>query len=416
MEWSERLRMAFEGLGDHPRRAVASAMGVFWGAAAIVLLLAWGAGFREYMKKELSSFGRGCVIVIPGRTSSGFPGFREGVLVRVGREDVLRAESEAADLVEAILPIQWTTERVVVEAGGRNRRLHVDGTDHRYPAYRGFELAFGRWFDAREVAGHKAVVVLGWQAAEQLFGRPAEALGRPLRVAGQGFEVIGVTSEKGRQYVETRRADNQLVMMPITTAEDRLGLDEERITRLLVYPRKAVRAVDARTATLAALGPYAGFHPDDADAVRSYDVTEFLGLVDLFYAGFMIFVGVAGTVTLLIGGVGIANYHLATLAERSAEIAVAKAVGARERTLAVQTVLEALLVAGAAAAGGLATGLVGCWALATLPPPDTLPAPIVSPLALGVTFAALLAVSITASVIPALRVRAIGVAAALRQA
>jgi putative ABC transport system permease protein len=414
MEWSERLRMAREGLGDHPGRAVASSLGVFWGAAAIVVLLAWGAGFRVYMKHELSSFGRGCVIMLPGITSSGFPGYRAGVWVRIGREETARAEAAAGDRVDAVLPIQWSRERAVVEAEGRYRRLDVNGVDARYPAYRGFEVAHGRFFSPDEVAKRRTVAVLGPTAARSLFGDPAAAVGRSVRVDGRSFEVVGVTDDKGRQYLETRRPDDRLVLVPITTGEDRLGFDEERLSRILVYPRPGVDAADALRATLEALGPLAGFHPDDADAVRTYDVTEFLGLVDLFYAGFMIFVGVAGTVTLVIGGVGIANYHLAILAERTVEIAVAKAVGARERTLAVQTVLEALLVAGTAAAAGVLLGLVICWALTTLPPPDTVPPPLVSPLALGVTFLALLAVSVTASVIPALRVRATPVAAALR--
>jgi len=415
MEWSERVRMALEGLSDHPRRAVASAMGVFWGAAAIILLLAWGAGFREFMKAELSSFGRGCIIVIPGVSSSGHPGYRKGVRVRIARTDAARAEAEAGPLVEAILPLQWSTRRRLVEAKGRNRRLDVNGTDERYAAYRGFAMAQGRFFDSSEVQGRKPVAVLGHEAATFLFGQADAAVGRSLRISGKAFQVIGVTDEKGRQYVETRRPDNRLVIVPITTAESRLGMDAEAVSRLLVYGRPGVPGPIVRARALAALGPRSGFHPQDQDAVRSYDVTEFFGLVDLFYAGFMIFVGIAGTVTLVIGGVGIANYHLAILAERSLEIAVAKAVGARERTLALQTILEALIVAGGAAAGGLLLGLLGCWALATLPPADTIPAPIVSPVGLGVTFLALLAVSITASAIPAARVRTIGVSAALRQ-
>ena len=91
MELRESLRQAVEVLSDHPRRAAASSLGVFWGAAAIVLLMAWGAGFRDYMKIELGRFGRSFVMMFPATTSSGFPGYRKGVRVEISREDVVAA-------------------------------------------------------------------------------------------------------------------------------------------------------------------------------------------------------------------------------------------------------------------------------------------------------------------------------------
>ena len=106
-----------------------------------------------------------------------------------------------------------------------------------------------------------------------------------------------------------------------------------------------------------------------AGASRSgigYDMSRSLGLIDLFYSGFMVFIGVAGTITLLIGGVGIANYHLALLSERAVEIAVAKALGARNSLLIAQTVLESLLVSTGSAGLGILLGLTGCWALSQL--------------------------------------------------
>jgi len=122
----------------------------------------------------------------------------------------------------------------------------------------------------------------------------------------------------------------------------------------------------------------------------------------------------AGSLTLVIGGIGVANYQLATIAERSMEIAVARAIGARTRTVMTQTALEALLVAGGAALAGVALGLLGCLALATLPPPGMFPAPIVSPVVVGITLSALLAVAAAAAILPALRVRQLDVATALR--
>jgi putative ABC transport system permease protein len=414
MELRESLRQAIETLSDHPRRVVASSLGVFWGAAAIVLLMAGGAGFREYMKIELGSFGKGLVMMYPAITSSGFPGYRKGVRVEIAREDAAAAARENADLIEAILPEHVSEERVLVEAGDRVRRLDLTGADPRYAHYRKFAIGRGRFFDASDVEGRRAVAILGFEAAVDLFGTAEGALGGRIRVEGRGFEVIGVADRKGRQYMNTHRPDNRLLILPITTAEAKLGYRKEAVSKLLVFQRPGVSAAKSVEAVLASLGPRSGFHPDDDDAIKWFDSARFLGLVDLFYAGFSVFIGVAGIVTLLIGAVGIANYHLATLSERSVEIAVSKAIGARNRVLIFQTLLESLLVSGSAALGGVSLGLAACAVLGWLSSSQALPHPIVSPPAVLVTFVAVLGVAVVAAALPARRVTRIEISTALR--
>jgi putative ABC transport system permease protein len=172
--------------------------------------------------------------------------------------------------------------------------------------------------------------------------------------------------------------------------------------------------VESVNAVLSSLGPPSGFHPRDPDALKWFDSAQLLGLVDIFYAGFSVFIGVAGIVTLLIGAVGIANYHLATLSERSVEIAVSKAIGATNRALIFQTVLESLLVSGSAALGGVSLGLVACAALGRMASSQALPHPIVSLPAVIVTFVAVLGVAVVAAALPARRVSRIEISEALR--
>lgn len=414
MDLREQLRQAVESFRDHPRRVLAASLGVFWGAAGIVVLMSYGAGFREYMRAEFHRFGRGVIAIHPSITSSGFPGFRRGVRVRFDREDAAAVERATSELVEAVLPEHLSIERVLVKAGDRIRRLDLHATDPRYALYRNFEIEHGRFYDLRDVEKRAAVAVLGHDAAVDLFGSARAALGRSLRVSGQAFEVIGVPRQKGRQYMNTHRPDNRLLLIPVTAAEARLGYPEQSLGRIFVVPRPGLRSADVISAVRASLGPRIGFHPDDRDAIRWYDVSQILGLVDLFYAGFMVFVGVAGTVTLLIGGVGIANYQLAILAERTLEIAVAKAVGARNRTLVAQAVIESGLVSGVTAALGVLVGVATCAALAAVTPAEKYPLPILSPVVAGVTLFAVCGVALLASLLPALRVRRIEISAALR--
>jgi putative ABC transport system permease protein len=417
MDVGERLRQAWESIADNPRRVAASAMGVFWGAAAIVLLLAWGTGFRDYMRSELGRYGRPSIFVIPGSTSSGFPGYRPGVPVRASRRDAEIAERENSELVAAILAEHWSEGRVLVEARGKVRRLDMTATDHRFDEFRRFQIGAGRFLEAGDVARSRPVAVLGYEAARELFDDPAAAVGRTLRIEGEPFELIGVFDEKsGRQYTNTNRPENRLLIVPNSSAESRLGYDEQRVRIFTVFPREGADTDEAFRAVVASLARRAGFHPDDTDAVRHFDLSHILGLLDLMHVGFTLFIGVAGTITLLVGGVGIANYHLAMLAERSVEIAVAKAIGARSRTLVLQSVLESTLVSGTAAALGLAVGLAGGLGLSHLAPSGMFPVPVISATAIGITASALVGVAIVAALVPALRVRRMDVSTALREA
>ena len=416
MEVAERLRQAWESIADHPRRVAASALGVFWGAAAIVLMLAWGTGFRDYMRSELARFGRPSIFVIPGSSSSGFPGYRPGVPVRASRQDALIAERENSDLVAAILAEHWSEGRVLVEAGGRVRRLDLTATDHRFDELRRFRVGAGRFLDAADVERSRPVAVLGHEAARELFNEPVAAVGRTLRIEGEPFEVIGVFDEKaGRQYTNTNRPENRLLIVPNSSVEARLGYDEHRVRILNVYPRAGSDSKLAFRAVVKSLARRGGFHPDDIDALRHFDLSHILGMLDLMHVGFTFFIGVAGTITLLVGGVGIANYHLAMLAERSVEIAVAKAIGARNRTLMLQSALESTLVSVTAAALGLGFGLAAGLGLTRLAPVGMFPVPVISGTSIGITLAALVGVAVVAALVPALRVRKLDVSTALRE-
>ena len=416
MEMVESLRQAGESIADHPRRVIASAMGVFWGAAAVILMLSFGSGFTEFFQIEFGKFGRPSLFVIPGLSSSGFPGYRPGVPVSFDREDALAVERATSEHVAAVLGEHMSQERLLVEVSGRVRRLDLTASDDRFAYYRKFDLAHGRFFSAGDVERHRAVAVLGYDAAEDLFGHPEDGLGRSLRVEGQPFELIGVFARKrGRQYMNTNRPDNRLLVVPLTAAESRLGMDRERLDWATVYLRPGVDSKVALREVTAALAARAGFHPDDQDALRHFDIAQILGSIDLMNVGLTLFIGIAGTITLLVGGIGIANYHLATLAERSVEIGVAKALGARNRALMAQSVLESVLVSGAAGLLGVGLGVALTQLAGAVIPPEVFPAPEVSPGAAAIAVTALVAVTSVAALVPARRVQQMDISIALRE-
>ncbi len=412
LDWREALAQALDSIRSHFARVVASSMGVFGGAAAIVLLLSYGVGFREFTRTEFARFGRGLVLVVPAFTSSGYAGYRAGLPVRIARRDLASAERSPG--IDAVLPEQTYDARLRVAAEGRALRLDVSGTDHRYGAYRGFRMQHGRFFDARDVDRGRSAAVLGNEAAVELFGSAADAPGRSIRIAGRSFEVIGVAARKGMQYYNTARPDDRLVMIPVTAAEARLGSDPEAVSRVLLFPRPGVDAESALRALTAAIGPASRFDPRDLDALRWFDTTSVDRIAERFYTGFMLFIALAGLVTLMIAGVGIANYQLAVLEERVVEIGVAKALGARNRTLMCESLLESALVSGGSALLGAGLGWAAVQLLQLVGRGASHPTPQLSPLILAITFAALVATALASVVLPALRVRSIDVGVALR--
>jgi putative ABC transport system permease protein len=367
------------------------------------------------MKREFERYGRPAVGMVPGVSSSGFPGYRPGVPVRVSREDASVAELENHELVEAALAEHYSNGRLLVEVRGKVRRLDMTATDHRFLRYRNFRIGEGRFFNAADVERARPVAVLGYEAAQELLDDPRRDLGRTIRISGEPFELIGILHEKsGRQYNNTNRPENRLLLVPNSSAEARLGFDEDRVSVIWTYTRPGADSQEVLRGMVASLAKRRGLHPEDTDAFRHFDMSNVTRLLDLMYAGFALFMGVAGTVTLLIGGVGIANYHLAMLAEREVEIGVAKAIGARNGSLMAQSVLESLLVSGVAALAGVALGWVGCSALEHLTPPGMFPTPVVSGLVIGITLCALVGVAVVAALVPALRVRSMDISIALR--
>lgn len=414
MEAREYVLGAVVAVREHPGRALASSLGVFWGAVALVLLLAWGSGFHEFARRELTRFGRGQVLLIPAVTSSGFPGQRKGVPVRISRSAVGAAEGDVGELVEALLPEHFSKERVLVEARGRWRRLHLVASDERYARYRNLSIEYGRPIDLSDVERDRPVAALGHDAAEDLFGSANAAVGEAIRVDGRPFRVVGVMRKKGQQNLDARRPDDRILLIPITSAEARLGYDEEALSRVLLVPWPGADSEAAVRAALEALGRRSRFHPDDQHAIRVVNMTKLLGSLDLFYAGFMVFVGLAGTVTLLVAALGIANYHLALMEERTVEYGVARAVGARRGTLVAQTLVESLFLSVGSSVFGLLVGIAICWMIGQLPLPEFFPRPSLSLSVSAVTILALSSAAGLAALLPGLRAGRLDVGSALR--
>ena len=340
-------REAVVGLVRNRVRAGLSMLGISWGIVSVVVLLAYGEGFNQALQRGFQgAFGDGVSIVFAGQTSMQAGGERAGRPVRFRLTDL-----EILD--EMPLIKDWSPEYMrdlPVSWGTRLASYRVRGVAPAYEKMRTQPAAAGRFIDAEDVRLQRRVVFLGSTVALKLFGN-VPAVGETVRIQGMAFEVIGVQKEKV-QLSSYGRPDKESVFIPYTTAGQ---LWNTEFVNVLVY-----QAVDATLDSRAtqqvreALAKRLRFNPADERALRvsgSAESQEIAGGIVLSLKLVLTFIGV---LTLAIGGVGVMNIMFVSVTERTREIGLRKALGARKGSILLQFMLEGLATTFAGGAAGVA--------------------------------------------------------------
>ena len=322
------------------RKTVLTILGMAWGIATVVLLLAYGDGFGRAIQGIFETFGAKAVGVYPGRTSQQAGGNKAGVQIRFTQEDV--------ELVRNVAPLVRHMARVldkqtIVQNGNRSFTLPVFGADPSIQGIWNLRLETGRFLNDQDNAEHGHVVVLGSEAREKLFsGMPA--LGESLRIGGSSFEVIGILDPRPQ---EGDSDENRTVYIPYNAMDilqdthyiggiwfDFEGLDHNKVTAAL---RNSLAAAH-------------NFKPDDQRAIFIFDAMKQLDQFAIISLALKLLLAIVGTLTLAIGGIGLMNMMLVSVTQRTREIGVEKALGATRRNILFQFLSEALVIT---AVGGL---------------------------------------------------------------
>lgn len=340
------LRVALKSLSANKLRTLLSMLGIIIGVGAVISMLALGTGAQKQVLSSMQAMGTDMLIVRPGQ--AGFRGVAQGNQDNLTLKD---AESLLAKVPEVHQVAPVVSGSVQMKYFGKNVRSTLTGTALTYFRIRNFEVEKGRSFTESETDTHARVAVIGPQTAENLFGL-SDPLEKTLKLNGINFKVVGILKSKGDQG--WFNPDDQ-VIIPYTTAMNQvLGLEYLREIDLQVSSGADINAAQDQATEVLRKNHRLQEGADDNFNIRNQ--AETIETASSFSRIFTILLGGIASISLLVGGIGIMNIMLVTVTERTREIGVRKAIGARKKDILLQFLLESILLS---CTGGLIGVLVG---------------------------------------------------------
>jgi putative ABC transport system permease protein len=333
---------AIEAMRHNGRRTAITIVGMAWGIATVVLLLAYGAGFGQAFENIFAQFGTNMIGVFPGRTSEQAGGAKAGVQVRLQQDDVERIQETVPGILR-VSPVMWKT--VPVQNDLHSYNWEVDGIMPELQSIQKFELSEGRELSEADLQQRAHVAVIGSEAKTKLFSG-LYPIGQTVRLNGVSFEVIGVLTPKMQESDDNV---NRTIDIPFTTMGDLK--DTKYIDGIWMDYKGDPKTVE--TALRNELGATHGFRGTDRQAVFVANIMEQLQQFRIISLGLQVLLLFIGALTLGIAGIGLMNIMLVSVQQRTREIGVEKALGARKRHILMQFLAEALVISGVGGAGGI---------------------------------------------------------------
>src|ERR1700691_4452295 len=328
------LQEAYAAMRHNRRRTALTMLGMGWGIATVVMLLAYGDGFGQACANIFANFGTKLVIVAPGKTSTQAGGQKSGVQIRFTQDDV---ETLATNLPQIIHITPTVEKQANVQYDNRDFTFTVSGNDPNVLSIRALKLEQGRFYNMEDHVQRARVAVIGSEAKEKLFsGR--NALGEYIRIDGLSFEVIGILSSKMQEGDDDI---NRVIYVPFTTMSD---LKDTHYLDSIWFNYETPEYERLEQAALVVLAGEHKFNPTDRRAVRIFNLMEQVHQFEVITIGLKILLGFIGTLTLGIGGVGLMNIMLVSVTQRTREIGVEKALGARRSDILLQFLAESLTI------------------------------------------------------------------------
>ena len=350
----ETVQGIFFYLHQYKSRTFMTMFGIIWGTMTVIVLLAFGGGVDRSMRKNMHGMGEGIAIMWPGRTSIPFEGYGRNRQLYFLYDDAAILRQEIKE-IESISP-EFSRWGMACRVDDRVNQPNISGVITEYgPMRHIWPQPGGRWLNELDLQERRRVAFLGNELKDFLFGKETDAIGQFFKIGDIPFQVVGVLRPKTQNSSYSSR-DKDRVFIPATTFQAMFG---DRYLNNMVYKVKDPKKANLVEKKLDQLyGRKFHFDPNDAEALWIWDTTEMDKFVDGFSLGLRSFLGLIGAITLIVGGIGLANIMYVVVQERTHEIGIQRAVGAHRRTIMRQFMLECFLIVAMSALIGFALAFV----------------------------------------------------------
>jgi len=391
----EVVRQLLRDIRNQKLRTFLTVFGLVWGTVAVTLLLAFGVGLKKQLVKSAAGLGDRICIAWPGLTSIAYQGLGKGRRIRLTEEDVEYVRSRAEGLLAISSEYEETTK---LHYGTKTWPVDVSGVSPEFGRMRSLiPQSGGRFLNETDMEQRRRVVFLGDKLAENLFGKEP-AVGKTVMMWGSPFLVVGVLKPKTQDSSYSGR-DNDKASIPGSTLRALTGA--KYLAPLIYQADPAIGAKKVTANVLAALGERKRFDPKDKEALSVWDTTQQFEFFDNFMLAFNLFLGIVGSLTLVVGGIGVSNIMNVVVEERTKEIGIKMALGAKQGFILRQFLLETLALTAVGGGIGFAISLAICAAAEKLPGKEYVGVPEVSLLVAAVTTTVLGTIGLLAGWFPA---------------
>ena len=370
------IGLALESILKNKMRAMLTMLGIVIGVAVVIVMVAVGYGARSRIHEQINSLGTNMIVITPGASTSG--GVSQGAQafanLTLADAEKIRGESQ---IVTAVSPVVIGRSQVI--ANGSNWRTAINGVDTDYQTIRDWQTDMGAFFGPDDVRAVRSVAVLGRTVARNIFG-DGDPTGQEIQIGATRFKVAGVLAPKGQNA--TGNDADDVILIPYTTASTRLT-GRPRIPQILVSAPSEGDIAAAQDEIRTLLRESHRIASGDEDDFTVRNQTELAATAESSTRVMTILMAAIASISLLVGGIGIMNIMLVSVTERTREIGIRLAIGARGSDVLTQFLVESIVMGILGGVAGLALGITSAYVLAHFTGWETEISPLVMLVAVG---------------------------------
>ncbi|MBN2282238.1 MAG: ABC transporter permease [Candidatus Marinimicrobia bacterium] len=352
-------------LSKQKMRTMLTLFGIFWGTTSVILLLSFGIATKSSVSKTMHGMGEQICIIWAGKTSISYGGFPKGRQLSWYNDDAHYLKDNVP-LIDDISPQydRW----LPVNVGAKKQNFSVNAVWPDFKEMRNMIPRQGsRFISSLDQEKRRRVVFIGNEVEKTMFGEGVDAVGRLMYIDGIPFTVVGVIIEKEQDGSYNGR-DKDAIFMPTSTYLAIYG--DRYVNNMVARAKDITKTEQMKKAIIAAMAKKYRFSPEDEQALPIWDTTEMDQFLGTFFNGFTIFLGIVGVMTLIVGGIGIANIMYVIVEERTSEIGVKRAIGAKKRLILFQYIVETFVIASIGTTSGFLFALLMIFAINKAPLDD----------------------------------------------